>query len=230
MMQEMLHHAGHDIAEKTATVSGSGNVAQFTAERIMQLGGKVLTMSDSGGFIYLPDGLTEEQLEYIKDLKSNRRGRLTEFAKEYGVKHHDGERPWSVKCDLAFPSATQNEVSEADARALVANGCIAVAEGANMPTGPVGISIFIESGVLYAPSKAANAGGVAVSGLEMTQNSMRLQWSREELDRRLRDIMKGIHASCVEYGTADGKVNYSRGANIAGFIKVADAMVAHGVI
>ena len=230
MMQEMLQHAGEDMEGKTATVSGAGNVAQFTAEKVMQLGGKVLTMSDSGGFVHTPNGLSEEQLDYIKDLKTNRRGRLSEFAREFNVEHHDGQRPWNVQCNLAFPSATQNEVSEADARALANNGCMAVAEGANMPTGPEGINVFHEAGVLYAPSKAANAGGVAVSGLEMTQNSMRLQWSRDELDSRLREIMRGIHLSCVEYGTENGKVNYSKGANIAGFIKVADAMVAYGVV
>jgi glutamate dehydrogenase (NADP+) len=230
MMQDMLRHVGKDIEGMNAAVSGSGNVAQFTAEKVTQLGGKVLTMSDSSGFIFDKDGIDADKLEYIKDLKNNRRGRISEYADEFGAEFHAGERPWVVECDLAFPCATQNEVSTEEAKKLIATGCIAMSEGANMPTEQGGIDAFVESGTMFAPSKAANAGGVAVSGLEMTQNSMRLSWSREELDERLRDIMEGIHGRCVEYGTTDNGVNYVQGANVAGFIKVADAMLAYGIM
>ena len=230
MMEDMLLHHGKKMEGKVALVSGSGNVAQYLAEKVLDLGGKVVTLSDSSGFIYDASGLNAEKLEYVKDLKDNRRGRISEYAKEYGVEYHEGERPWKVPCDLAFPAATQNEISVEDARALVANGCIAVAEGANMPTEQDGIKVFQDARILFSPSKAANAGGVAVSGLEMTQNSMRLSWSREELEQRLREIMAGIHSSCAEYGQEEGYVDYVRGANIAGFIKVADAMLAYGIM
>jgi glutamate dehydrogenase (NADP+) len=230
MMDEMLRHHGHEIANRTAVVSGSGNVAQYTAEQLIKMGGKVLTMSDSSGYIHDPDGIDADKLAYIVDLKTNRRGRISEYAEQYGVEFHAGKRPWEVPCDMAFPCATQNELMEDDARTLIANGCKAVAEGANMPTPPSGIKVFHDAGVLHAPSKAANAGGVAVSGLEMTQNSMRLSWTREELDGRLHEIMRNIHASCVEYGTEGDTVNYTKGANIAGFTKVADAMLAYGIM
>lgn len=230
MMQDMLRHHGEDIKGKTAAISGSGNVAQFTAEQINELGGKVLTLSDSSGFIYDPDGIDADKLEFVKDLKNNRRGRIGEYAKEYGVEFYEAQRPWGTVCDMAFPCATQNELDVDDARTLVRNGCIAVAEGANMPTYQQGVDVFREAKILFAPSKAANAGGVAVSGLEMTQNIMRLQWSRAELCGRLRVIMRDIHGRCVEYGEERGYINYAKGANIAGFVKVADAMLAYGVM
>jgi glutamate dehydrogenase (NADP+) len=230
MMQDMLEHHGKDLDGKTAVVSGSGNVAQYTAEQITELGAKVLTLSDSSGFVHDPDGIDAEKLEFVKELKNKRRGRISEYAEEYGVKFFADETPWSVSCDLAFPCATQNELTAKDAEALVKNGCIAVAEGANMPTYQEGIEVFRSSKILFAPSKAANAGGVAVSGLEMTQNSMRLNWSRDELQTRLRKIMSDIHDRCVEYGEEADYVNYAKGANIAGFVKVADAMLAYGVV
>ncbi len=230
MMQDMLRHHGEDIKGKTAAISGSGNVAQFTAEQINELGGKVLTLSDSSGFIYDPDGIDADKLEFVKDLKNNRRGRIAEYAKEFGVEFYEAQRPWGTVCDMAFPCATQNELDVDDARTLVRNGCIAVAEGANMPTYQQGVDVFREAKVLFAPSKAANAGGVAVSGLEMTQNIMRLQWSRAELCGRLRVIMSDIHERCVKYGQENGYINYAKGANIAGFVKVADAMLAYGVM
>ncbi len=230
MMQDMLRHHGEDIKGKTAAISGSGNVAEFTAEQINELGGKVLTLSDSSGFIYDPDGIDADKLEFVKDLKNNRRGRIAEYAKEYGVEFYEAQRPWGTVCDMAFPCATQNELDVDDARTLVRNGCIAVAEGANMPTYQQGVDVFREAKILFAPSKAANAGGVAVSGLEMTQNIMRLQWSRAELCGRLRVIMRDIHGRCVEYGEESGYINYAKGANIAGFVKVADAMLAYGVM
>ena len=230
MMEDMLKHHGHSIEGKTALVSGAGNVAQYTVEKLNQLGAKVVTVSDSKGFIHDPDGINEERLDFIKTLKTVRRGSLDEYAKEFRVKFEKGKRPWGVNADLAFPCATQNEVSEDDAKTLVKNGCIAVAEGANMPTEKPGIDVFQDAGVLFAPSKAANAGGVATSGLEMTQNSMRLSWSRDELNRRLRDIMADIHASCVEYGQGKDRVDYLKGANIAAFVKLADAISAYGVM
>jgi glutamate dehydrogenase (NADP+) len=230
MMEEMLKHHDHTLDGKTAVVSGSGNVAQYTVEKLIQLGAKVVTLSDSSGFIHDPDGINEDKLTFVKELKQVKRGRISEYAEEFGVKFHANQRPWSVPCDIAFPCATQNELNGKDAGTLVKNGCIAVSEGANMPTEQQGINTFMKAKTLFAPSKAANAGGVAVSGLEMTQNSMRLSWSREELDQRLRQIMTNIHAQCVEYGTEVGPVNYLKGANIAGFIKVADAMLAYGVI
>lgn len=230
LMDDMLRHHGQTLDGKTALVSGAGNVAQYAAEKLIDLGAKVITMSDSTGFIHEPSGIDTERLEYIKDLKTNRRGSLEAYAKEFGAEFHAGERPWSVPGDLALPCATQNELDEDDAKALIKNGCIAVAEGANMPTTQGGVDAFQEADILYAPGKAANAGGVATSGLEMTQNSMRLSWSREDIDTRLRTIMSGIHEQCVEYGNHNGNVDYVKGANIAGFVKVADAMLAYGVM
>jgi len=229
MMQNMLERVGDSVEGKSAVISGSGNVATYAAEKIRQLGGKVLTMSDSSGFIHDPDGIDEEKLAYIVDLKQVRRGRISEYAEKYGVAFSEG-RPWGVSCDLAFPCATQNEVSGEEAVTLIKNGCMGVAEGANMPTVQGGIDAYIKSKILFAPSKAANAGGVAVSGLEMSQNSARISWKEEELQDLLRGIMKDIHDQCVEYGSEGDYVNYLKGANIAGFRKVADAMLAYGVV
>jgi glutamate dehydrogenase (NADP+) len=211
-------------------VSGSGNVAQYTVEKLIDLGARVVTVSDRSGFVYDPEGFNREKLDYLIDLKANRRGKLTEFAEEFGLEHHEGEKPWKVPCDMAFPSATQNEIGERSARSLLENGCRVVCEGANMPTVLEGAKLFEEAGILYAPSKAANAGGVAISGLEMSQNALHLTWSREEVDDRLQDLMAKIHVKCVRYGLEEDSVNYVRGANIAGFVKVADAMLAYGVI
>ena len=230
LMEDMLKHHGQSLDGKIALVSGAGNVAQYAAEKLIDLGAKVVTMSDSTGFVHEPAGIDTERLEFVKDLKTNHRGSLQEYADKFGAKFHAGKRPWSVPGDLAFPCATQNELDENDAKTLIKNGCRAVAEGANMPTTRGGIDAFQEAGILYVPGKAANAGGVATSGLEMTQNSMRLSWSREELNSRLRAIMSGIHQQCVEYGDRDGEVDYVKGANIAGFVKVADAMLAYGVM
>jgi glutamate dehydrogenase (NADP+) len=230
MLENMLGHHKQGIEGKVALVSGSGNVAQYSVEKLTELGAKVVTMSDSSGTIYDPDGINEEKLAYIKELKNVRRGRIGEYAKHYKVDIYKQSRPWNIPCELAVPCATQNEISGEDAKTLVKNGCIAVAEGANMPTVQAGVDVYLDAGILYAPSKAANAGGVAVSGLEMTQNSMRMSWSRDELDRRLHTIMREIHDKCVEYGKEDGKVNYRKGANIAGFIRVADALVSCGNI
>ena len=229
MMQNMLERVGNSVEGKSAVISGSGNVATYAAEKIRQLGGKVLTMSDSSGFIHDPGGIDEEKLAYIVDLKQVRRGRISEYAEKYGVEFSEG-RPWGVSCDLAFPCATQNEVSGEEAATLIKNGCMGVAEGANMPTVQDGIDAYIDSKILFAPSKAANAGGVAVSGLEMSQNSARISWKEEELQDLLRGIMKDIHDQCVEYGSEGEHVNYLKGANIAGFRKVADAMLAYGVV
>ncbi len=231
MMEDMLNLKGQSIEGKTCLVSGSGNVAQYAAEKCIQLGGKVLTMSDSSGFIYDPNGIDKEKLAYIVDLKTNKRGRISEYADEYGVEFHEGQRPWKVQGDLAFPCATQNEVNAKEAVTLIEKGCIAVSEGANMPTELEGIKAFQQAKILFAPSKAANAGGVAVSGLEMSQNSARITWKEDELQKLLRDIMMKIHNDCAEYGREDDDyVNYLKGANIAGFIKVADAMLAYGVL
>jgi glutamate dehydrogenase/leucine dehydrogenase len=229
--EEMMQTRGESLKGKTCIVSGSGNVAQYTTEKINQLGGKVVTLSDSAGFIHDPEGIDEEKLAFVMDLKNNRRGRIMEYAEKYGCQYHEGERPWSIKGEAAFPSATENEINEADAKKLVSNGCIVISEGANMPSTPEAISVYEQHKILYGPGKAANAGGVAVSGLEMTQNSMRLPWTREEVDNRLHTIMKSIHETCVKYGTEkDGYVNYVKGANIGGFVKVADAMLAQGVV
>ncbi len=229
MMRNMLEHAGDSIDGKTCVVSGSGNVATYCVEKLLEFGGKVVTLSDSSGYIHDPDGLTAEKLALVMALKNERRGRISEYAKEYGCSFHEG-RPWGVDCDLAFPCATQNEIEEDDAKALVANQVLAVAEGANMPSTPAAIEVFGNAKILHAPSKAANAGGVAVSGLEMSQNSLRIGWSREEVDERLRGIMAGIHEQCVAEGERDGHVDYMQGANVAGFKKVASAMLAYGVI
>lgn len=229
-VENMLNHRGDSVEGKTCAVSGSGNVAQYTAKKLNDLGAKVVTMSDSGGFIHDPDGINNEKLEWIIDLKTKRRGRIREYAEEYGCEFHEAKRPWAVPSDIAFPSATQNEISADDAKTLLSNGCIAVGEGANMPTVLDGVKLFRDAKILYAPSKAANAGGVAVSGLEMTQNSMRLSWTREELEERLKDIMGKIHQQCVIYGSQNGHVDYVDGANIAGFIKVADAVLSYGIV
>ncbi len=229
-MEELLKHRGDSIQGKTCTVSGSGNVAMYAAEKIIKSKGKVVTMSDSSGFVYDPEGITKEKLAFIIELKTFKRGRISEYADEFKCKFFPGKKPWSIPCDLAFPCATQNEIDKNDAKALVKNGCKAVAEGANMPTIPEAIQLFQESKTLFAPGKASNAGGVAVSGLEMTQNSIHLTWSKEELDGRLQEIMRSIHQSCINYGTEKDSVNYLKGANLAGFKKVADAMLAYGVV
>ncbi|MBO8448111.1 MAG: glutamate dehydrogenase, partial [Bacteroidetes bacterium] len=223
---------GDSFKGKTVCISGSGNVAQYAAEKALQLGAKVVTLSDSNGYIYDPAGIDREKLDYVMELKNVIRGRIKEYVKQYPeAKYFENERPWGVKCDIALPCATQNELNGEEAKALVANGCTCVAEGANMPSTPEAIEVFQKARILYAPGKAANAGGVATSGLEMTQNSMRLKWTPEEVDEKLHRIMEDIHAACLKYGTEeDGYVNYVKGANIAGFIKVADAMMAQGVI
>ena len=227
----MLATKGIDIKGKTVLVSGSGNVAQYTMEKLLQLGAKPVTCSDSDGYIYDPDGIDREKLDYIMELKNVERGRIKEYAEKYGVKYVAGAKPWFEKADIALPSATQNEINEEAAKALIANGVIAVSEGANMPSTPEAIKVFQDAKILYAPGKAANAGGVSVSGLEMTQNSIKLSWSAEEVDEKLKSIMKNIHAACVQYGTeADGYVNYVKGANVAGFMKVAKAMMAQGIV
>ena len=228
---EMLKTRSIDIKGKTVCVSGSGNVAQYTVKKLIELGAKVVTMSDSNGYIYDPDGIDADKLAYIMELKNLYRGRIKEYAEEYGVKYVEGARPWGEKCDIALPSATQNELNGDDARKLLANGCIAVSEGANMPSTPEAIEQFLEAKILYAPGKAANAGGVSVSGLEMAQNASMISWTAEEVDAKLHQIMENIHAQCVKYGTLeDGTVNYVKGANIAGFMKVAKAMMAQGVV
>ncbi len=229
--EQMLKTRNEEIEGKVAVVSGSGNVAQYTIEKLLQFGGKAVTLSDSGGFIYDPDGITMEKLQYVMELKNIKRGRIKEYADMYKVKYVEGQRPWGVKCDLAFPSATQNEINTDDAKQLVKNGCFVVSEGANMPSTPEAVEVFLGAKILYGPGKAANAGGVATSGLEMTQNSMRLPWTREEVDNRLKQIMKNIHETCEQYGKdSSGFINYVNGANIGGFIKVADAMMAQGLV
>lgn len=230
-LMEMLKTKGQDLKGKRVLISGSGNVAQYTAEKVLQLGGTVLTMSDSNGYIYDPEGIGREKLDYIMELKNLYRGRIREYAEKYGCKYVENARPWHEVGDIALPSATQNEIDEEDAKALVANGVIAVSEGANMPSTPAAIKVFQEARILYAPGKAANAGGVSVSGLEMSQNSERLSWSSQEVDNRLHSIMENIHENCVKYGTQpDGYVDYVKGANISGFMKVARAMMAQGII
>ncbi|RKD86121.1 NADP-specific glutamate dehydrogenase [Mangrovibacterium diazotrophicum] len=229
--QEMMSTKGEDLKGKVVCISGSGNVAQFAAQKVLELGGKVVTMSDSGGFIHDPDGIDPEKLEFIFQLKNEQRGRIKEYSDKYGCPYHAGQRPWSVACDIALPCATENEVHKEDAEHLLKNGCQVVAEGANMPCTPEAVHLFLKSKILYAPGKAANAGGVAVSGLEMAQNSMRLNWTREEVDARLHTIMKTIHAMCLKHGAQkDGWINYVDGANIGGFVKVAQAMLAQGVV
>jgi glutamate dehydrogenase (NADP+) len=231
MMQDMLRVRGHDIEGKSAVISGSGNVATYAAQKILQLGGKVLTLSDSAGFVHAKDGIDQEQLEWVMRLKTVQRGRISEAASEFGWDYIEGDRPWGVNCDIALPCATQNELDEADAKTLIKNGCMGVAEGANMPSSIEAVHAFQHARMIFAPAKAANAGGVAVSGLEMSQNSARITWKEEELEQLLRDIMQGIHDSCREYGTVDDNyIDYVNGANIAGFRKVADAMIAYGVV
>lgn len=229
--QEMLATRGDSLKGKVCTVSGSGNVAQYTVEKLIQLGAKAVTLSDSSGYIYDPAGIDAEKLAWVMELKNIRRGRISEYADKFGCEFVPGKTPWGVKCDCAFPSATQNEVNEDDANELIKNGCFVVSEGANMPSTPDAIEVYLKAKILYGPGKAANAGGVATSGLEMTQNSMRLPWTREEVDAKLHQIMVNIHQTCVKYGTEkDGYINYVKGANIGGFIKVADAMIAQGVV
>jgi glutamate dehydrogenase/leucine dehydrogenase len=228
--QEMLKTRGLDFSGKTVAISGSGNVAQYAVEKVLELGGKVVTLSDSSGSIYDGAGIDSEKLAFVMELKNVKRGRIKEYADKYGVEYWEGERPWKVKCDVALPCATQNEVNAAEAKTLIDNGCICVAEGANMPSEPEAINVYLDNKILYGPGKAANAGGVAVSGLEMSQNSQRLNWTREEVDNRLSSIMKSIHTSCVEYGKEGEFINYVKGANIAGFVKVADAMLDQGVV
>lgn len=230
--QNMLETKGDSFEGKVVAVSGSGNVAQFACEKATELGGKVVTLSDSSGYIYDEDGIDAEKLAFVMELKNVRRGRIHEYVEKYpSAKFFKGERPWGVKCDIALPCATQNELNGEEAKTLVDNGCVCVSEGANMPSTPEAIAVFHENKVFFAPGKASNAGGVATSGLEMSQNSLRLNWSREEVDEKLKGIMKNIHAACVEYGTdADGYIDYVKGANIAGFVKVADAMLAQGVV
>ena len=231
MMQNMLEVRKDSLEGKNVLISGSGNVATYAAEKVNQLGGKVLTMSDSSGFVYDPDGISGDKLQYIIDLKTVRRGRIEEYAKEYGAEFHAGDRPWKVAGDIALPCATQNEISGEEAAMLIKNGCIGVSEGANMPTVQAGVDTYLDAKILFAPSKAANAGGVAVSGLEMSQNSARISWTEDELQKLLQNIMNDIHEQCHEYGKEDGNyVNYLKGANVAGFIKVADAMMAFGVV
>jgi glutamate dehydrogenase/leucine dehydrogenase len=229
--EEMLKTRGDSMKGKICTVSGSGNVAQFCTEKATELGAKVVTLSDSQGYIYDPNGIDKEKLEYVMWLKNVKRGRISEYAEKYGVEYVKGERPWGVKCDVALPSATQNEINGDDAKTLLSNGCYVVSEGANMPSTPEAIDVYLNNKILYGPGKAANAGGVAVSGLEMAQNSMRFGWTREEVDAKLQQIMKDIHANCIKFGKEDdGWVNYVKGANIGGFVKVADAMLAQGVV
>jgi glutamate dehydrogenase (NADP+) len=229
--EEMLKNRGESFEGKICTVSGSGNVAQYTVEKLNQLGAKVVSLSDSGGSIHDPDGIDDEKLAFVMELKNVRRGRIKEYADKYGVEYLEGKRPWGIKCDCAFPSATQNEISSDDAKTLLANGCTLVAEGANMPSTPEAVEQFIDKKIMYGPGKAANAGGVATSGLEMSQNSMRLSWTREEVDERLHNIMIAIHKQCYdaakEYGQPD---NLVIGANIAGFVKVADSMLDQGLV
>ena len=230
--KNMLATKGDSFEEKTVVISGSGNVAQFACEKATELGGKVVTLSDSSGYIYDADGIDAEKLAFVMNLKNFKRGRISEYVEKYSsATFHKGERPWSVNCDIALPCATQNELNEEEAQVLISNNVIAIAEGANMPTTPEAIEVLQNAKVLFSPGKASNAGGVATSGLEMSQNSLRLRWTREEVDAKLNNIMNDIHESCVEYGTEDdGYVNYVKGANVAGFVKVADAMLDQGVV
>ncbi len=229
--EEMLKTRGQSFVGKVVVISGSGNVAQYATEKVTQLGGKVVTLSDSSGYIYDEKGIDAEKLAFIMQLKNVKRGRIAEYAAKFGAKFVEGERPWGVKCDVAMPCATQNEINEDEAKMLVANGCFVVSEGANMPSTPEAVDFYVKSKILYGPGKAANAGGVATSGLEMSQNSLRLSWTRAEVDARLHQIMVDIHQTCVKYGTQpDGFINYVNGANIGGFVKVADAMLAQGLV
>ena len=228
--QEMLKRIGQGFADKRVAISGSGNVAQYAAQKVMDLGGRVISLSDSEGTLYAEAGLSAEQWHYLMELKNVRRGRLREMAEHHGLQFLAGQRPWNLACDIALPCATQNELNGTDARALLGNGCICVAEGANMPSTLEALDLFVEAGICYAPGKASNAGGVATSGLEMSQNAMRLHWSAGEVDERLHGIMQNIHHACVHHGEENGRINYVKGANVAGFVKVADAMLAQGVV
>jgi glutamate dehydrogenase (NADP+) len=228
--EEMLNAKDDSLKGKTVLVSGSGNVAQYTVEKVSQLGGKCITLSDSNGSIVDEAGIDAEKLAWVMDLKNVRRGRIKEYATKFGAKYLEGQRPWNVPGQVAFPSATQNEITKEDAETLLKNGCGCVSEGANMPTTPEGVDVFLGAKIAYGPGKAANAGGVATSGLEMSQNSMRLSWTREEVDTRLHGIMKAIHATCVEYGKDGDFINYVKGANVGGFVKVADAMLDQGLV
>jgi glutamate dehydrogenase/leucine dehydrogenase len=228
---EMLKTRNENPRGKVCTVSGSGNVAQYTVEKLLQLGAKPVTLSDSNGFIHDPAGIDEKKLQFVLELKNIHRGRIREYAEKFHCDYYEGKRPWGIKCDMAFPSATQNEINKHDAEALVKNGCICVTEGANMPSTPEAVEVFHDAKILYGPGKAANAGGVATSGLEMSQNSLRLTWTREEVEKRLHDIMINIHETCAKYGKEpDGFINYVKGANIGGFVKVADAMIDQGLV
>ena len=229
-VDEMLKHANNGLDGKCIAISGSGNVAQYATEKATDLGGKVVTLSDSSGFIYDSVGIDQEKLQWVIDLKNNQRGRIKKYADNFGCEYFEGKRPWGIDCDVALPCATQNEINQSDAKELVKNGIVAVSEGANMPSDPEAINIFQSSNVLFGPGKAANAGGVAVSGLEMSQNSMRIKWERDEIDKKLFNIMQSIHSSCVHHGKQDNSIDYVKGANIAGFIKVADAMIDQGVV
>ena len=229
--KEMLATKDDSFKGKTVAISGSGNVAQYALQKVIHLGGKVVTVSDSSGYVYAPTGFHSEHLDFLMDLKNNRRGRVKEIADEFdGFEFHEGERPWGVKCDVALPCATQNELNEDEAKGLLANGCMCVAEGANMPCTPEAIEAFHSERILFAPGKASNAGGVATSGLEMSQNSLRYSWTAEEVDEKLHNIMVSIHKACVQYGTKNGYTDYVKGANVAGFVKVADAMIDQGVV
>ena len=228
--QNMLAEKGDSFDGKTVTISGSGNVAQYACEKAIELGAKVVTLSDSSGYIYDAKGIDAEKLAFVMELKNVKRGRIKEYADKFGCEFHKGERPWSVNCDIALPCATQNELNEEQAKTLVSNGCICVSEGANMPTTPEAIEVFQNAKILFSPGKASNAGGVATSGLEMSQNSLRINWTREEVDEKLKQIMKAIHSSCIKYGTDGDYVDYVKGANIAGFVKVADAMLEQGLV
>ena len=228
--QNMLHANNDSFESKTVSISGSGNVAQYACQKATELGAKVVTMSDSSGFIYDQDGINAEKLAFIMDLKNVRRGRIKEYADKFGCQFFEGKRPWSIKCDIALPCATQNELNLEEAKMLIDNGCMCVSEGANMPSTPDAIEAFHNAKILFAPGKASNAGGVATSGLEMSQNSLRINWTREEVDAKLHTIMNDIHLACVKYGTEDEYVNYVKGANIAGFVKVADAMIDQGLV
>jgi glutamate dehydrogenase (NADP+) len=225
----MLAVKGDSFSGKTVVISGSGNVAQYACEKAIELGAKVVTLSDSSGFIYDANGIDTEKLAFVMELKNERRGRIKEYADKFGCEFHE-ERPWGVKCDIALPCATQNELNKEEAKTLVVNGCMLVSEGANMPSTPQAIAVFQHAKILFAPGKASNAGGVAASGLEMSQNQLRMNWSREEVDGKLKHIMKAIHASCIKYGTDGDYVDYVKGANIAGFVKVADAMLDQGLV
>ena len=228
--QEMLKRSGQRIDGKRVAISGSGNVAQYAARKVMDLGGKVISLSDSEGTLYCEAGLNDEQWDALMDLKNVKRGRISELANQFGLEFLAGQHPWNLACDIALPCATQNELDADAARTLLSNGCLCVAEGANMPTTLEAVDLFIEAGILFAPGKASNAGGVAVSGLEMSQNAMRLLWTAGEVDNKLHNIMQSIHHACVHYGEENGRINYVKGANIAGFVKVADAMLAQGVV